>query len=281
MQKERELAAIYQRTRNANAMATVPSTQATDVPTDVPATATPAQAIDAAATALPASNTQGTEMQYSVLDHPPATEAMTMDPQQPLVVQSPRSTHTVSSNSATAGPSRHTAETPDQSYVHQPNSRQTNWGKLKEQAQKDRSKRREVLIAVNPDARICCRRDSNKKNHQTTTTTERYDSDSSDEDKGDDDANDNSSEDDDHNDITHISKKELRDMVLAAAKTALSMSKRSTRKVHRGNEAKRTKKTTLQKEREKDAGWERQIFCVSSLGFEVTSTNYQATGLRS
>jgi len=91
--------------------------------------------------------------------------------------------------------------------------------------------------------------------------TERYDSDSSDEDKGDDDANDNSSEEDDHNDITHISKKELRDMVLAAAKTVLSMSKQSTRKVHCGNEAKRTKKTTLQKEREKDAGWEQQIFC--------------------
>ena len=143
-------------------MATVPSIQATDVP----ATAIPAQAIRCSCystTVAAASNTQGTEMQYSVLDHPPVTEAMMMDLQQPLAMQSPRSTHTVSSNSATAGPSRHTAETPDQLYVHQPNSRQTNWGKLKEQAQKDCSKRREVLIVVNPDARICCCCDSNKK----------------------------------------------------------------------------------------------------------------------
>ena len=53
-------------------------------------------------------------------------------------------------------------------------------------------------------------------------------------------------------------------MLLAAAKTALEMSKRSTRKVQRGNEAMRTKKTALQEEKDMDAGWERQIFCVSS-----------------
>jgi hypothetical protein len=88
----------------------------------------------------------------------------------------------------------------------------------------------------------------------------------SDEDKGNEDANDNS-EEDDHNDIAHISKKELRDMVLAAARTALSMSKQSTRKVQRGNEAKTTKRTALQKEREMDKGWERRMFCVSSLDF--------------
>ena len=70
-------------------------------------------------------------------------------------------------------------------------------------------------------------------------------------------------------------------MVLAAAKTALSMSKRSTRKVQRGNEAKRTKRTALQEERETDEGWERRMFCVSSLGFGVTSANDQATELRS
>jgi hypothetical protein len=108
------------------------------------------------------------------------------------------------------------------------------------------------------------------------------DSDSSDEDKGDDDANNSEgSEEDEEGDITHISKKELRDMVLAAAKTALSMNKRSTRKVQRGNEAKRTKRTALQKEREKDEGWERRMFCVSPLGFEVASTNDQATDPRS
>jgi hypothetical protein len=122
------------------------------------------------------------------------------------------------------------------------------------------------------------------KIYQTTTTTERYDSDSSDDDKGDDDKGDddaNDSEEDDHNGITHISKKELRDMVLAAAKTALEMSKRSTRKVQRGNEAKRTKRAALQKEIETDEGWERRIFCVSSLAFEVTSANDQPTELRS
>jgi hypothetical protein len=39
--------------------------------------------------------------------------------------------------------------------VHQPNSKRTNWRKLKEQAQKNRSKKREVLIEVNPDACFC------------------------------------------------------------------------------------------------------------------------------
>ena len=117
-----------------------------------------------------------------------------------------------------------------------------------------------------------------KEIYQTTTTTEGYNSDSSDEDKGDDDAIDESK--DDHSDIAHISKKELRDMVLAAAKTALSMSKRTTRKVQRGNEAKTTKKTALQKERDMDKGWERRLFCVSSLNFQVTS-NDQATEIRS
>jgi len=115
---------------------------------------------------------------------------------------------------------------------------------------------------------------------QTTTTAERYYPDSSDKDKADDSAND-SSEEGDHNDITHISRKELRVMLLAAAKMALEMGKRSTRKVQPGNEAKRTKRTALQKEREADEGWERLIFCVSSLGFKVTSTHDQATGLRS
>jgi hypothetical protein len=46
------------------------------------------------------------------------------------------------------------------------------------------------------------------KVYQTTTT---YDSDSSEEDNGDEDASDNSEDDE----ITHISKKKLRDMVLA------------------------------------------------------------------
>jgi hypothetical protein len=78
---------------------------------------------------------------------------------------------------------------------------------------------------------------------------------------------------------TMRSKKELRDMILAAAKTALEMSKRSTRKVQHGNEAKRTKRTALQKEKEADEGWEQQIFCVSSLGFEITSAHDQATEL--
>jgi hypothetical protein len=70
-------------------------------------------------------------------------------------------------------------------------------------------------------------------------------------------------------------------MALAAAKTALSMSKRKTRKVQRGNEAKTAKRTALQKETEMDKNWERRMFCVSSLDFQVTSTNYQATELRS
>lgn len=61
-------------------------------------------------------------------------------------------------------------------------------------------------------------------------------------------------------------------MVLAAAKTALSMNKRTTRKVQRGNEAKTTKRTALQKEKDMDKGWERRLFCVSSLDFQVTST---------
>ncbi len=99
--------------------------------------------------------------------------------------------------------------------------------------------------------------------------TERYEPDSSDGDKEDDD----DSTEDDRNDITHISKKQLRDMILAAAKTALEMNKRSTRKVQRGNKAKRTKMTALQKEKEADEGWERQIFCVSSLCLKVTSAH--------
>jgi len=40
------------------------------------------------------------------------------------------------------------------------------------------------------------------------------------------------------------------------------------------------KKTALQKERETDVGWERQIFCVSSSGFEVTSANDQQSYVR-
>jgi hypothetical protein len=62
-------------------------------------------------------------------------------------------------------------------------------------------------------------------------------------------------------------------MVLAAAKMALLMSKRLTTKAQRGNEAKRKKRTALQEEKEIDEGWERRIFCVSSLGFKVTSIN--------
>ena len=108
---------------------------------------------------------------------------------------------------------------------------------------------------------------------KTYQTTEGYSSDSSDSnedsDKGDND-NDNSEEDDD-NDIAHISKKVLKDIALAAAKTALLMSKRTTRKVQRGNEAKAMKRTALQKEKEMDKGWERRIFCVSSSDFQVTS----------
>jgi hypothetical protein len=152
---------MHQKTRRANATTTAPSAQATHAP---------AQAVDTGATVLPASNTQDAEMQPTVFDQLAAittanegllsTNASTtppehMAPQQPLDMQPPRSTHTASSNSATAGQSRHTAETPDQ-------SRRTNWGKLKEQARKDRSKRREVLIAVNPDACFCCPRDSNE-----------------------------------------------------------------------------------------------------------------------
>ena len=107
-----------------------------------------------------------------------------------------------------------------------------------------------------------------------TTTTEAHESDNdSDED--------NESEEDtsegDQNDIAHISKKELRDMVLAAAKTALSMSKRTTRKVQRGNEAKTKKRTALQKEKDQDKGWEQRLFCVSILDFQIASTNDQAT----
>jgi hypothetical protein len=108
--------------------------------------------------------------------------------------------------------------------------------------------------------------------NQTTTTTEGYDSDSSDEDE-----DEGNKSEDDANDIAHISKKELRDMVLAAAKTALSMSKRTTRKVQRGNEAKTTKRTALQKEKDMDKGWERRLFCVSSLDFQIKSINDQAT----
>ena len=69
-------------------------------------------------------------------------------------------------------------------------------------------------------------------------------------------------------------------MVLAAAKTALEMNKRSTRKVHRGNEAKMAKETALQKEKETDTRWERQIFCVSSLCFNLTSANDQQSYVR-
>ena len=86
---------------------------------------------------------------------------------------------------------------------------------------------------------------------------------------------------DEANDIVHISKKELRDMVLAAAKTALSMSKRMTRKVQRGNEAKTKKRTALRKEKDMDKGWERRLFCVSSLDSQTTSTNDLAIEIRS
>ena len=85
--------------------------------------------------------------------------AMTMDTQ-PLA----RPTYTVSSSSTAVAQSRHTTETPDRSIKHQPNSRRTNWKKLKEQASRDQSKRRETLIAVNPDACFCCSLISNKKN---------------------------------------------------------------------------------------------------------------------
>ena len=90
-----------------------------------------------------------------------------------------------------------------------------------------------------------------------TKTTEGYGSDSSDKDKDkeNEDAN-NNSEEEDHNDIAHISKKELRDIALAAAKTALLMSKQTTRKIQCGNKAKMTNRTALQKEREMDEGWE-------------------------
>jgi hypothetical protein len=114
VQKERELAAMHQKTRHANAMATTPSAETTHVATTA-TQATPADTV--------------------------ATTAM----------QPPRPTHTVSSNSASVAQSRHAAETPDPSFVHRPNSR-TNWKKLKEQASRDQSKRREVLIAVNSDA---------------------------------------------------------------------------------------------------------------------------------
>lgn len=87
--------------------------------------------------------------------HPLATEAMMVDPQQSVSVQSPRSTHAVPSNSATAGQSRHAVEPQDQSFIQPSNPRQTNWGKLREQTRKDRSKNRVVLSAVNPDACFC------------------------------------------------------------------------------------------------------------------------------
>ena len=106
--------------------------------------------------------------------------------------------------------------------------------------------------------------------------TEGYDSNSDNSDEHEDKGNkgeddDDASEDDDANDIAHISKKELRDMVLAAAKTALSMSKRTTRKVQRGNEAKTTKRTALRKEKDMDKAWERQLFCVSPLALQERS----------
>ena len=66
-------------------------------------------------------------------------------------------------------------------------------------------------------------------------------------------------------------------MVLAAAKTVLSMNKRLTTKVQRGNEAKTKKKTALKKEKEMDKSLERRMFCVSSLDFHVTSTYNRAT----
>ena len=187
---------------------------------------------------------------------------------QPLAMQFTRPTHTVSSSSATVAQPK-----------HQPNSRRTNWKNLKEKASTDQSKRREVLIAVNLDACFCSLV-SNNGIYQTTTTTEGYDSDSSDEDEEKGSKSEEDDEDDD-NDIAHISKKELRDMVLAAAKTALSMSKRTTRKVQRGNEAKTKKRTALRKEKDMDEGWERRLFCVSSLDFQTTSTNDQATEIRS
>jgi hypothetical protein len=152
---------MHQRNRPADAMATMSSTQASDIP----APATPAQAIDTAAIVLPGSNTQDTEMQDTVLNQlaavTTANESFLTVLEPPLAMQPPRHTHT---DSSSAGPSRHTAEIPDQSHVHQPHSGQTNWRKLKEQARKDRLKRREVLIAVNPKAFIWCPRDSNKEN---------------------------------------------------------------------------------------------------------------------
>jgi hypothetical protein len=143
---------MHQRTTRGNAMATVPA-QATDIP----ATPTPAQAVDTAPTAPLALNAQDTEMHDRVFDQPVAITAreysptMVTDPE-PLGMQPPRPRHRVSSNSATAGQSSLTAETP-----HQP---RTNWGKLREQAQRDRSKRRKILTAVNPGACFCCPRGS-------------------------------------------------------------------------------------------------------------------------
>ena len=66
--------------------------------------------------------------------------AITMDTQ-PLAMQFTRPTYTASSSSAA-----------DAQPKHQPNSRRTNWKKLKEKASKDQSKGRKVLIAVNLEA---------------------------------------------------------------------------------------------------------------------------------
>ena len=129
---------MHQRTTHGNAMATVQA-QATDILT----TPTPAQAVDTAPTVPLALNAQDTEMHDRDFDQPVAITAreysptMVMDPE-PL--SPPRPTHTVSSNSATADQSSLTEETP-----HQP---RTNWGKLRDQAQRDCSKRRKVLTMV-------------------------------------------------------------------------------------------------------------------------------------
>ena len=149
-QKTRDaLAAMHQKTMNADAMATAPSAQATHAAP----TATQVTPVDTLLS-MNASTTQP--------EHPLSTEAMTMDPQQPLAMQPPGPMHTVSSNSTTIAQSKHTAETSDRLFVHQTNSRRTNWRKLKELASMDRSKRRDVLIAVNSDTSFCCSLDSNK-----------------------------------------------------------------------------------------------------------------------
>jgi hypothetical protein len=70
------------------------------------------------------------------------TDAMTMGTQphaQPLA-----------SSSTTVAQSRHITEIPDR-ISERPKSGGTSWEKLKEQASRDRSKKREVLIAVNSD----------------------------------------------------------------------------------------------------------------------------------